>query len=74
MGGRQGHVATWTIAEAAAWLDPPIEEERLHWIIRALRIQPVRMSRPQARRGRPVDHYAVAEIIDLHRAVMRWLV
>lgn len=66
---------TWTLREAAAWLDPEITEADLTALvrIRGLHVEAVPVTVPQERRGRPARRYDVAEIIALHRALMPWL-
>jgi len=66
---------TWTLAEAAAWLDPPVTEEQLRELVRALRIEPAAPSGApgQRGRGRPPSRYGAVEIMFLHAAVAPWL-
>src|SRR5262245_33989129 len=66
---------TWTLPEAADWLDPPITLWDLRAIINALGIKPVpqKGQRHGQGPGRPRDRYEVAEIIRLHNALLPWL-
>lgn len=61
-----------TVAEAAGFLDPPIEAGQLAELIHALRIAP-NGSRPTGRRGKPAATYNANELIRLHTAVAAWL-
>ena len=64
--------ATWTLAEAAQVLDPPITEQRLRHLVTALRVQPAGTRRQHAR-GRPTDTYHAADLMRLHAAITLWL-
>jgi len=67
-------MADWTLAEAAAWLDPAITEDQLRAVVLAIGVEPVpQNNRHHERRGRPVKRYDVAGIIKLHRALFPWL-
>jgi hypothetical protein len=64
----------WTLADAAAWLDPAVTEPQLRSIVNAVGVQPVpQNNRPHGHRGRPTARYDVAEIIALHAALYPWL-
>jgi hypothetical protein len=64
MTDRQAEPAMLTLAEAAAWLDPPISLDRLTELVHAARLQPV--GKRPSRRGRPAHAYDAAELMDLH--------
>jgi hypothetical protein len=65
-----------TLAEAAAFLDPPVTARQLTLIVAALpKIEPVgvRSRLPGSAGGRPPPTYDADTIIDLHSAVAKWL-
>jgi hypothetical protein len=62
-----------TLAEAATILNPPITEQQLRTIIRALRITPAGWRHPGSGRGHPIAAYPAAEIFRLHAALSPWL-
>ena len=63
---------TLTLAEAAAWLDPPLTPGQLHAIIKALGIVPAG-SRPNGGPGRPQATYHAATLMRLHAAIIPFL-
>ena len=68
---------TWTLAEAASWLDPPVTEDQLRRLVVTLGIRPVRQPAPPGgwrHAGRPAKRYSAVEIMHLHSAVTPWLV
>ena len=67
-------VADWTLAEAAAWLDPAITEPELRALVKICGIDAVPQThRPHDRRGRPTARYDVTETLRLHAALYPWL-
>jgi hypothetical protein len=64
---------TLTLAEAATLLDPPMTEQQLRRIVRALGWQP-RTGRYTGRRGRPADAYDAVRLMELHAALAPFLV
>jgi hypothetical protein len=62
----------FTLAEAAAILDPPISERQLRAIVAALRLEPCGQRR-DGRSGRPAARYPAAELMRLHAALAPWL-
>lgn len=62
-----------TLAEAATILDPPITEQQLRTIIRALRITPSGWRHPGSGRGHPIAAYPADQIFRLHAALSPWL-
>lgn len=72
MPGQQAEAATWTLAEAAAWLHPAVTRAQLARIVHELPgLQPVG-KRPSSG-GRPARAYDAAELMDLHSMICRWL-
>jgi hypothetical protein len=71
MTGPKAERAMLTLAEAAAWLDPPVTQDQLAELVHALRIQPAG-KRPQ-RRGRPAHAYDAGELMELHSRIRPWL-
>jgi hypothetical protein len=72
MTGQPPEPATWTLAEAAAWLHPPVSYAQLAGIVSNLPgIQPVG-KRPSTG-GRPARAYLAADLMDLHASLHRWL-
>jgi hypothetical protein len=71
MTGPQPERAVLTLAEAAAWLDPPVTQDQLAEIVHALRIRPAG-KRPSGR-GRPARAYDAGELMLLHTAIRPWL-
>jgi hypothetical protein len=63
---------TLTLAEAAQVLDPPMTEQQLREIIRALRWEPEGYRRT-GRPGHPWPVYDAREIMKLHAALAPWL-
>lgn len=66
----------WTLAEAAAWLNPPVTEAQLKELVHALGIRPVESAAHAVARsapGRPARRYSAVEIMSLHAAVAPWL-
>lgn len=57
-----------TLAEAAVLLDPPMTEDQLRAIVRALRWQPDGY-RYTGRAGRPAPAYDATRILGLHAAL-----
>jgi hypothetical protein len=68
-----GTLLTFTLAEAATVLDPPMTEDQLRAIIGALRI-PSAGPRYTGRAGRPHPTYEAATLMQLHAALRPWLV
>ena len=70
-----------TLAEFAAWADPPIAQAALELIVRGIhthdsaRLAPVgrRRRQPGSPGGRPAATYDAAELMLLHRDLLRWL-
>lgn len=66
-----------TLAEAAsdsAGLNPPMTEQQLTAIIRALGVAPAGRKKYTGRTGRPPDTYKWADITAIHAALLPWLV
>ena len=64
--------ATLTLAEAAAYLDPPVTREQLAALVGALPgLRPAGTRRRG--RGKPAVVYDAADLLELHAAVARWL-
>ena len=68
-----GERLTWTLGEAAAWLHPPVSERRLRALVRDLAVERAGHRHPGSGRGHPAAVYDIDEIIELHAAVLRWL-
>lgn len=66
-------VVALTLAEAADVLDPPVTEQQLRAIIRALSIKPAGWRHTQPGRGHPTAAYEVADLMRLHAALYPWL-
>jgi hypothetical protein len=66
-----GPGAALTVAEAAAWLDPPITARQLGELITTLRV--AHAGRRPSTGGRPPQVYDAAELMRLHAAVTPWL-
>lgn len=64
--------ANLTLAEAAEFLDPGLDEWRLRLLVKALGIRPTGRRR-LGRLGPPQHVYDAAELIELHAAVAKWL-
>jgi hypothetical protein len=65
-----------TLAEAAAFLHPPVSARQLHQVVAALpQFRPVgtRARLPGSVGGRPVYTYDADQVIELHSALARWL-
>lgn len=63
---------TLTLAEAAQVLDPPMTEQQLREIVRALRWEPEGY-RHTGRAGRPAPRYDAAKIMKLHAVLVPFL-
>lgn len=63
---------TFTLAEAAMVLDPPVTEQQLRAIVTALGWKPDGWRR-RAARGHPFPEYDAAEILKLHAALVPFL-
>jgi hypothetical protein len=63
---------TLTIAEAAAILDPPMTEDQLHCIVRALGWRPDDRRR-NGRPGPPAYAYDATRIMRLHSALIPFI-
>jgi 2-keto-3-deoxy-L-rhamnonate aldolase RhmA len=63
---------TLTLAEAAQVLDPPMTEQQLRAIVRALRWEPEGY-RHTGRAGRPGARYDAGKILKLHAALVPFL-
>lgn len=61
-----------TLAEAAAWLDPPLSYGQLAEIVHALPGLRPAGNRPTGR-GRPVYTYDAGELMELHSRIRPWL-
>jgi hypothetical protein len=71
MGAMAAAVAL-TLAEASQVLDPPVTEQQLRQIVTALRWQPDGWRRT-GRAGHPFPVYDVAELLELHAALVPFL-
>jgi hypothetical protein len=63
---------TLTLAEAAQVLDPPMTEQQLRQIVRALGWEPGGY-RHSGRSGRPAASYDASKIMKLHAALVPFL-
>lgn len=61
-----------TLAEAATLLDPPLTEQQLRMIVKALGWQHTG-TRPNGRAGHPPLTYDAARLMALHRALLPFL-
>lgn len=61
-----------TLAELAQVLHPPVSEHQLHLMVQALGIRACGV-RKDRRNGRPPRAYRIADIMQLHADVVRWL-
>lgn len=65
---------SWTLAEAAGWLDPQITVTELRCLTVAARLRqvpaPPRFGRAP---GRPARRYLAADLMAVHAAITPWL-
>jgi hypothetical protein len=61
----------YTLADAAAWLRPPMTAEQLTGIVRWL--PGLKPCGTQPTGGRPVNVYDLADLQELHADLRRWL-
>jgi len=60
------------MAEAASWLDPPLSEEQLTGLARALRLRPAGY-RARANAGRRARTYDAGLLMILHALLLPWV-
>lgn len=60
---------TYTVAELAALLDPPMTIEQVRALITIARTPPVAKRRPGSQGGRPARTYRLADVLDAHQII-----